>query len=107
MKFPCQGKWTILRGTAKAHPSVTLKLVDVVRLRALELPLNFMAIVTQVISRTLMAPLLIFMILIASDSRLMGEHRSSISALMWQWTMAAMLTALSGTVVGAILLGIR
>lgn len=71
------------------------------------LPLNFMAIVTQVISGTLMAPLLIFMILIASDSRLMGKHRSSVSALMWQWTMAAMLTALSVTVVGAILLGIR
>ena len=59
------------------------------------LPLNFVAVVAQVIGGVLMTPLLIFMVLMTSDEALMGEHRTSLPARLWGWTMVAGLVGLT------------
>ena len=42
------------------------------------LPLNLMSIITQVVGGILMAPLLIFLVLMTSDKKLMGEYRTKV-----------------------------
>jgi Mn2+/Fe2+ NRAMP family transporter len=55
------------------------------------LPLNFIAIVTQIIGGIMMTPLLIFLVLMTSDKELMGEHRTGLFGRTWSWAMAAAL----------------
>ena len=42
------------------------------------LPLNFISVVTQVIGGFLMAPILIFMVLLSNNKQLMGEYKNSL-----------------------------
>jgi Mn2+/Fe2+ NRAMP family transporter len=55
------------------------------------LPLNFIAIVTQIIGGIMMTPLLIFLVLMTSDKALMGAHRTGLFGRTWSWSMAAVL----------------
>ena len=59
------------------------------------LPLNLIAVTTQVLGGILMIPLLIFMILLTSDKALMGEHRTTFAAGLWSWGMVAVLIGLT------------
>jgi Mn2+/Fe2+ NRAMP family transporter len=59
------------------------------------LPLNLIAVITQVIGGILMAPLLIFMVLMTSDKELMGQHKSTLPGRIWGWAMAAVLVGLT------------
>ena len=59
------------------------------------LPLNFIAVVTQVVGGILMTPLLIFMILMTSNKDLMGPHTTSFFARMWSWAMVGVLIGLT------------
>lgn len=59
------------------------------------LPLNFIAIATQVIGGILMAPLLIFMVMMTSDKNLMGDYRTKLFGRIWGWAMVALLIGLS------------
>jgi Mn2+/Fe2+ NRAMP family transporter len=59
------------------------------------LPLNFIAVLTQVIGGVLMTPLLIFMIVLTSNRHLMGEHRTKPLARIWGWAMVAVLVGLT------------
>ncbi|WP_416825458.1 NRAMP family divalent metal transporter [Ectobacillus polymachus] len=59
------------------------------------LPLNLIAVITQVIGGILMAPLLIFLVLMTSDKKLMGQYRSRLFGRIWGWTMVALLIGLS------------
>lgn len=60
-----------------------------------DLPLNFIAVVTQVIGGILMTPLLIFMVLLTSNKELMGEYRTKLLGKIWSWAMVALLIGLS------------
>jgi Mn2+/Fe2+ NRAMP family transporter len=59
------------------------------------LPLNLIAVITQVIGGILMMPLLIFMVLMTSDKELMGEHRTKVFGKIWGWTMVTLLIGLT------------
>ena len=59
------------------------------------LPLNLIAIATQIVGGILMTPLLIFMVLLTSNRELMGEHRSTPLAQLWSWAMVAVLVGLA------------
>ncbi|MDR3554116.1 MAG: divalent metal cation transporter [Syntrophobacteraceae bacterium] len=59
------------------------------------LPLNLIAIITQVLGGILMLPVLIFMVLMTSDKRLMGEHRTRLPSKIWSWAMVALLLGLT------------
>lgn len=59
------------------------------------LPLNLIAIATQVIGGILMAPLLIFMVLMTSDKELMGSYRTKLFGRVWSWAMVILLIALT------------
>ena len=64
-----------------------------------KLPLNYISIITQVIGGILMAPLLIFLIMMTSDKNLMGEYRSKLFRRIWGWMMAAFLIGLTLTTI--------
>lgn len=59
------------------------------------LPLDLIAIITQVIGGILMLPLLIFMVLMTSDKKLMGEYRTKLFGRIWGWAMVALLIGLT------------
>jgi Mn2+/Fe2+ NRAMP family transporter len=59
------------------------------------LPLNFISIITQVIGGVLMTPLLIFLVLMTSDKKLMGEYRTKLFGRIWGWAMAVLLIGLT------------
>ncbi len=59
------------------------------------LPLNFIAVVTQVVGGILMTPLLIFMILMTSNEHVMGAHATGFLVRMWCWAMVGVLIALT------------
>lgn len=59
------------------------------------LPLNFIAVITQVIGGILMLPLLIFMVLMTSDKGLMGEHRTKLFGRIIGWAMVSLLIGLT------------
>jgi Mn2+/Fe2+ NRAMP family transporter len=59
------------------------------------LPLNAIAVGTQVIGGILMTPLLIFMVVMASDEELMGEFRSTGLTRIWGWAMVSVLAGLT------------
>lgn len=61
------------------------------------LPLNLISVVTQVIGGILMTPLIIFLMLMTSDVRLMGEHRTGLFGRIWTGTMVALLIGLTLT----------
>jgi len=60
-----------------------------------DLPLNFIAVITQVIGGILMTPLLVFMVLMTSDQDLMGAHSTRLLARLWSWAMVALLIVLT------------
>ena len=60
-----------------------------------KLPLNTIAVMTQVIGGILTAPLLIFLVLMTSDEKLMGEHRTKGFGKLWGWLMAGILVGLA------------
>jgi Mn2+/Fe2+ NRAMP family transporter len=59
------------------------------------LPLNLISIITQVIGGILMAPLLIFLVLMTSDKKLMGKYKTKLFGKVWGWLMVALLIGLS------------
>ncbi len=59
------------------------------------LPLNFISIITQVIGGVLVTPLLIFLVLMTSDKKLMGEYRTKLFGRIWGWAMALLLIGLT------------
>lgn len=59
------------------------------------LPLNLISIITQVIGGILMLPLLIFMVLMTSDKRLMGDYRTKLFGRIWGWSMVGLLIGLT------------
>ena len=59
------------------------------------LPLNFISIVTQVVGGILMAPLLIFLVLMTSDRNLMGAYKTKLFGRIWGWAMVAVLIGLT------------
>lgn len=60
-----------------------------------DLPLNFIALVTQVIGGILIAPLLIFMVLMTSNKKLMGEYSTNFGGKIWSWGMVGVLSGLT------------
>lgn len=59
------------------------------------LPLNLISVITQVIGGILMAPLLIFLVIMTSDKKLMGQYRSKFFGRIWGWAMVALLIGLT------------
>ena len=59
------------------------------------LPLNLIAIATQVIGGILMVPLLIFIVLMTSNKELMGKYRTKLFGRIWGWAMVTLLIGLS------------
>ncbi len=59
------------------------------------LPLNLIAVVTQVIGGILMTPLLVFMVLMTRDRALMGEYSTGLLASLWSWAMVGVLIVLT------------
>lgn len=59
------------------------------------LPLNLFSIITQVIGGILMAPLLVFLVLMTSDKKLMGAYTTKLFGRLWSWLMVALLIGLS------------
>ncbi len=51
------------------------------------LPLNFLSVVAQIVGGVLMAPVLIFLVILTGDTRLMGEHKNGRWAQRWNWTI--------------------
>lgn len=60
-----------------------------------KIPLNMISIITQVVGGILMAPILIFLVLMTSDKRLMGEYRTKSFGRIWAWAMVALLVGLT------------
>ena len=54
-------------------------------------PLNFIAMVTQIMGNIMMTPLLISLVLMTSDKALMRAHRTGLFGRTWSWSMAAVL----------------
>jgi Mn2+/Fe2+ NRAMP family transporter len=59
------------------------------------LPLNMISIITQVVGGILMAPLLIFLVLMTSDKKLMGDYRTKLFGRIWGWAMVLLLIGLT------------
>lgn len=59
------------------------------------LPMNFVSVLAQVIGGILIAPILIFLVLFASDKKLMGRFRSRLWSRMWAWSIISMLILLT------------
>ena len=71
------------------------------------LPLNLIAVITQVIGGILMTPLLIFMVLMTSDRALMGAYRTGFWPGLWSWAMVGVLIALTAATFWNTLSGAR
>jgi Mn2+/Fe2+ NRAMP family transporter len=59
------------------------------------LPLDALAVVAQVVGGVLMAPILLFLVLFASDRALMGAYVSRLPARIWAWCIVSLLIALT------------
>jgi Mn2+/Fe2+ NRAMP family transporter len=59
------------------------------------LPLIFIAVITQVIGGFLTAPILIFLILLTNNKQLMGKYRNSLFSNIRAWTISATLIGLA------------
>ena len=70
-------------------------------------PLNAVAVLTQILGGVLMTPILFFIVLMASDQRLMGEHRTKGIGRAWAWLMVALLVGLTLTAAWQAMAGIR
>ncbi|KLU59537.1 divalent metal cation transporter MntH [Peptococcaceae bacterium CEB3] len=68
------------------------------------LPLNLIALATQVIGGILMVPLLIFMVLMTSDQGLMGSYRTKLPGRLWSWTVIVLLSGLTLAALGQVFL---
>ncbi|HWT75640.1 MAG TPA: divalent metal cation transporter [Mobilitalea sp.] len=55
------------------------------------LPLNYISIIAQVLGGILMAPILIFLVLLTSNKELMGEYRNSLFSNIRAWITVALL----------------
>jgi Mn2+/Fe2+ NRAMP family transporter len=59
------------------------------------LPLNFMAILAQIIGGFLTAPILVFLILLTNNKQLMGKYKNGLGGNIFAWTIAATLVGLA------------
>lgn len=59
------------------------------------LPLNFISVITQIIGGILMAPILIFLVLMTSNKKLMGKYNNGLVGNLWGWMMVALLIGLT------------
>jgi Mn2+/Fe2+ NRAMP family transporter len=59
------------------------------------LPLNFIAIIAQVIGGFLTAPILIFLLLLTNNEQLMGKYKNSLFGNICAWTISATLISLA------------
>lgn len=59
------------------------------------LPLNMISVATQVIGGILMAPILVFLVLMTSDKKLMGKYRTRLFGRVWSWGMVSLLVGLT------------
>ncbi|MCY0870240.1 MAG: divalent metal cation transporter [Firmicutes bacterium] len=59
------------------------------------LPLDALAVVAQVVGGVLMAPILLFLVLFASDRALMGSFVTRLPARIWAWCIVALLIGLT------------
>lgn len=58
-------------------------------------PLNLIAVLTQVIGGVLIMPLLIFLVLMTNDRGLMGPYTTKLVGRFWGWAMVAVLSGLT------------
>jgi Mn2+/Fe2+ NRAMP family transporter len=63
------------------------------------LPLNMMAVFTQIIAATLLVPDLIFLVLLTSNPAIMGEHVSRWWKQIIGWAIVALYAAMSGVTI--------
>ena len=59
------------------------------------LPLNSIALLAQIVGGVLMTPLLIFIVVLTSDRKLMGWHRTKGLGKVWAWLMVTVLVGLT------------
>jgi Mn2+/Fe2+ NRAMP family transporter len=59
------------------------------------LPLNFISVITQIIGGILMAPILIFLVLMTSNKKLMGKYKNGLVGNLWGWMMVTVLIGLT------------
>ncbi len=59
------------------------------------LPLDFLSVLAQVVGGVLMAPVLIFLVILTSDAGLMGPHRNGKWARRWSWVIVSLLIAMA------------
>lgn len=69
------------------------------------LPLNSIAVVTQIMCGLLMAPILIFLIVLTNKEALMGEHKNTRSITLRAWIIAAVLIGSAALLVWNIFAG--
>lgn len=58
------------------------------------LPLNFIAVLTQAIGGMLMVPVLIFIMILTNNKKYMGEYKNSLFTNIWGWMVVGVLTSL-------------
>ncbi len=58
------------------------------------LPLNFIAVLTQAIGGMLMVPVLIFIMILTNNKKYMGKYKNSLFANIWGWFVVGVLTSL-------------
>jgi len=59
-----------------------------------DLPLNFIAVLTQAIGGMLMVPVLIFIMILTNNKKYMGEYKNSLFTNIWGWMVVGVLTSL-------------
>ena len=59
------------------------------------LPLNYIAVIAQVVGGILMAPILIFLTLLTSNKELMGEYKNSLLSNIRAWITVAILIGMA------------
>ncbi len=69
------------------------------------LPLNFMAVIAQIGCGILVAPILIFLLLLTNNRQLMGEHKNSLFNNIGAWTVAIILIGIAALLIWNTLAG--
>jgi len=70
------------------------------------LPLDLIAVLAQVIGGILIAPILIFLVLFASDRKLLGRHASRLWSRIWSWAIVSLLIVLTIVTVWQAIVGL-
>lgn len=69
------------------------------------LPLNYISIIAQVLGGILMAPILIFLVLLTSNKELMGEYKNSLLSNIRAWVTVVLLIGIAVATIVTILIG--